>query len=151
MSQAEKRINKEIIEFNKNPPEDMSAGPIDDSDLFKWEASIPGPVDSPYEGGNFQLSIDFPKDYPFKPPTVLFKTKVYHPNVKQDTGTICLDILKDAWSPDIKVTQILIAIQNLLINPNIDHPLEQEVAKLYKEDKAGYDSKAKEWTEKFAQ
>ena len=150
MAQALKRIQKELTEFNNDPPEGFSAGPVDDSDMFKWEACITGPEESPYEGGNFQLSIEFPKDFPFKPPKVEFTTKVYHPNVKS-TGTICLDILKDAWSPDITVSKILLAIQNLLINPNIDHPLEPEIAELYKKDKAAYDKKAKEWTEKYAQ
>ena len=150
MAQALKRIQKELTEFNKEPPEGFSAGPVDDSDMFKWEASITGPEESPYERGTFNLAIEFPKDFPFKPPKVEFTTKVYHPNVKS-TGSICLDILKDAWSPEISVTKILMAIQNLLINPNIDHPLEPEIANQYKADKNAYDATAKEWTEKYAQ
>ena len=149
MEQALKRIEKELKKFNEEEPEGLTAGPPDDSDMFKWDASLTGPENSPYEGGTFNLSIEFPKDYPFKPPKVEFTTKVYHPNVKS-TGTICLDILKDAWSPDISVSQILIAIQNLLINPNIDHPLEPEIAKQYTENKAAYEETAKEWTEKYA-
>ena len=149
MTQALKRIQKELTEFNKEEPEGFRAGPIDDSDMFKWEASLTGPEGSPYEGGTFNLSIEFPKDFPFKPPKVEFTTKVYHPNVKS-TGTICLPILKDAWSPDISVTRILMEIQNLLINPNIDHPLEPEIAKQYTDDRAKYDATAKEWTEKYA-
>ena len=149
MAQALKRIQKELTEFNKEEPEGFTAGPVDDSDMFKWEASLVGPENSPYEGGTFQLSMEFPKDFPFKPPKVDFTTKVYHPNVKS-TGTICLDILKDAWSPDISVSKILLAIQNLLINPNIDHPLEPEIAKQYTDDRAKYDETAKEWTEKYA-
>ena len=149
MTQALKRIQKELTEFNKEEPEGFTAGPVDDSDMFKWEASLVGPENSPYEGGTFQLSMEFPKDFPFKPPKVEFTTKVYHPNVKS-TGTICLDILKDAWSPDISVSKILLAIQNLLINPNIDHPLEPEIAKQYTDDRAKYDETAKEWTEKYA-
>ena len=149
MAQALKRIQKELTEFNKEEPEGFTAGPVDDSDMFKWEASLVGPENSPYEGGTFQLSMEFPKDFPFKPPKVEFTTKVYHPNVKS-TGTICLDILKDAWSPDISVSKILMAIQNLLINPNIDHPLEPEIAKQYTDDRAKYDATTKEWTEKYA-
>ena len=149
MAQALKRIEKELKKFNEEEPEGLTAGPPDDSDMFKWDASLTGPENSPFEGGTFNLSIEFPKDYPFKPPKVEFTTKVYHPNVKS-TGTICLDILKDAWSPDISVSQILIAIQNLLINPNIDHPLEPDTAKLYTEDRAKYDETAKDWTEKYA-
>ena len=153
MSQAIKRIQKELAEFNKATDleeKGYAAGPEDDSNMFKLNATIPGPEDSPYEGGSFNLSIEFPKDYPFKPPKVLFTTKVYHPNVKKDTGTICLDILKDQWSPDIKLTQVLMAINNLLINPNVDHPLEEEIAKQYKENKEAYDEAAKKWTEEHA-
>ena len=149
MVQALKRIQKELTQFNKEAPEGLTAGPEDDSDMFKWNASLTGPENSPYEGGTFNLIMEFRKDYPFKPPKVEFTTKVYHPNVNS-TGSICLDILKDAWSPDITVSQILIAIQNLLINPNIDHPLEEEIAKQYKENKEEYDKTAKEWTEKYA-
>ena len=150
MAQALKRIQKELAEFNKEPPEGFSAGPEDESDMFKWVASITGPEESPYEGGTFNLSMEFPKDFPFKPPKVEFTTKVYHPNVKS-TGTICLDILKDAWSPDISVSKILMAIQNLLINPNIEHPLEPEIANQYKDNRKAYDETAKQWTEQYAQ
>ena len=150
MAQALKRIKKELEEINKAELEEgYSAGPEDDSDMFKWKATIPGPEESPYEGGVFELSVEFPKDFPFKPPKVEFTTKVYHPNVKS-TGTICLDILKDAWSPDITISKVLMAINNLLINPNIEHPLEEEIAKQYKEDKAAFDKTAKDWTEKYA-
>ena len=150
MAQATKRIQKELTEFNKEEPEGLTAGPIDDSDMFKWSATLTGPEESPYEGGTFELNIEFPKDFPYKPPKVIFTTKVFHPNVKSDTGSICLDILKDAWSPDISVVAILRAIQNLLIDPNIDHPLEPDTAKLYTEDRAKYDETAKDWTEKYA-
>ena len=150
MSQAQRRITKELKEFNENPPDDFTAGPEDDSDLYKWVCTIPGPEESPYEGGTFNLKMEFPKDYPFKPPKVEFTTKVYHPNVKQDTGYICLGILKDDWKPDITVPGILFAIRDLLGHPNLDHPVETDVAKLYKEDKDKFDETAKEWTEKYA-
>jgi len=136
--------------FHKGCLEGLTAGPIDDSDLFKWEASFVGPENSPYEGGTFQLIMEFPKDYPFKPPNVTLRTNIYHPNVNNSSHSICLDILKDAWSPEITISQILMAIQNLLINPNVDHPLDKDAAKLYMENKAEFDKTAKEWTEKYA-
>ena len=153
MAQALKRIQKELAEFNTEEPEGFTAGPEDDSDMFKWEASIQGPEETPFEGGTFYLKIEFPKDYPFKPPKVNFTTKVYHPNIKfsDGSGSICLDILKDAWSPDISISKLLLAIQNLLINPNLDHFLEEDIAKLVKENKEEYNKIAKEYTEKYAQ
>ena len=148
---AMKRIKKELEDFNKDPPEGCSAGPIDDNDMFNWQAAFPGPENSPYEGGNFTLKMQFPKDFPFKPPKVEFETKVYHPNVKSATGAICLGILKDDWSPQITVPKILMSISTLLTDPNVDHPLEEEVAKQYKENRDLYNKTAKEWTEKYAQ
>eukprot|EP00831_Metopus_contortus_P032720 TRINITY_DN2637_c0_g1_i1.p1 TRINITY_DN2637_c0_g1~~TRINITY_DN2637_c0_g1_i1.p1 ORF type:complete len:155 (+),score=9.04 TRINITY_DN2637_c0_g1_i1:129-593(+) len=94
---------------------DFSAKPLEEEDLFHWEAQIIGPVslplnvqpDSPYSGGIFRLDILFPSDYPFKPPKVVFKTKIYHPDVSS-SGGIWLDILKDQWSPAISIAKGII-------------------------------------------
>ena len=148
---ALRRIQKELINFEEEEHDEaFTAGPVDESDLYKWEASIAGPENSPYEGGIFYFSIEFPKNYPLGRPKVFSKTKIYHPNIRQDTGCFILDILKE-WRPEIKVIDILKAIQNLLINPNIDHALEREVVKQYKEDKAAFDATAKQWTKEYAQ
>ena len=64
-----------------------------------------GPGESPYSGGVFFVNIHFPPDYPFKPPKVQFQTKVYHPNVNSQ-GSICLDILKEQWSPALTISKV---------------------------------------------
>jgi len=127
---ALRRITKELKDLEADPPANCSAGPVGD-DLFKWKATIMGPQNSAYDGGVFFLDINFPQDYPFKPPNVRFQTKMYHCNVN-DKGGICLDILKDNWSPALTISKVLLSICSLLTDPNPDDPLVPEIAKLYK-------------------
>ena len=112
---ALKRINKELEELTHDPPSNCSAGPVDD-DLFIWSGTLMGPTDSPYEGGIFSLDINFPPDYPFSSPKVTFRTRIYHPNIDA-RGNICLDILKDRWSPALTVGKVLLFYLFLINRP----------------------------------
>ncbi|KAF2942714.1 hypothetical protein DAI22_02g016400 [Oryza sativa Japonica Group] len=117
--------------------------------MFHWQATIMGPNDSPYSGGVFLVTIHFPPDYPFKPPKVAFKTKVFHPNINSN-GNICLDILKDQWSPALTISKVLLSICSLLTDPNPDDPLVPEIAHMCKTDRLRYESTARGWTQKYA-
>lgn len=88
-----------------------------DSDITLWTATIDGPADTPYAGLVFKLSMEFANNYPYSPPTVLFKTPIYHPNV-DFSGRICLDILKDKWSAIYNIGTVLLSLQSLLGEPN---------------------------------
>lgn len=146
---ASKRIQKELKDLQKDPPTSCSAGPAAPDDLFHWQATIMGPQDSPYAGGVFTVKIHFPPDYPFKPPKVNFSTKVYHPNINSN-GSICLDILKEQWSPALTVSKVLLSICSLLTDPNPDDPLVPEIAHIYKTDRKRYEDTARTWTHKYA-
>ncbi|CAE6423634.1 unnamed protein product [Rhizoctonia solani] len=145
---ALKRINKELLDLGRDPPSSCSAGPSGDN-MFNWTATIMGPGDSPYAGGVFFLTIQFPTDYPFKPPKVSFTTKIYHPNINAN-GSICLDILRDQWSPALTISKVLLSICSMLTDPNPDDPLVPDIAHLYKTNRAGYEATAREWTRKHA-
>ena len=146
---ALKRIQKELLDLQKDPPANCSAGPVE-NDQFHWQATIVGPDDSPYSGGVCFLNIHFPTDYPFRPPKVNFTTKIYHPNINAN-GSICLDILKDQWSPALTISKVLLSISSLLTDANPDDPLVPEIAQLYKTNKAKFEATAREWTKKYAQ
>jgi len=146
---ALKRIQRELIEIQNDPPINCSAGPIDSNDLFRWEGIIFGPSDSPYAGGVFKLNIMFPTDYPFKSPTITFSTRIYHPNINS-AGAICLDILKTQWSPALTIGKVLLSICSLLTDPNPNDPLVPEIANIYKTNRAEYDKQAKLHTLKYA-
>ena len=145
---ALRRINKEITDLKIDPPTNCSAGPYG-NDMYQWEAVIVGPEDSPYTGGIFKLHIQFPVDYPFKPPHIKFLTKIFHPNINS-AGMICLDILKTQWSPALTVSKVLLSICSLLTDPNPKDPLAPEVATLYMNDREGFDKEAKRWTLMYA-
>ena len=108
-----------------------------------------GPEDSPYQGGVFFLNIQFPPDYPFQPPKVTFQTRIYHPNINSN-GSICLDILKDQWSPALTISKVLLSISSLLTDPNPDDPLTPEIANIYKTNIDQYNNTAREWTQRYA-
>eukprot|EP01063_Lacrimia_lanifica_P015187 TRINITY_DN22005_c0_g1_i1.p1 TRINITY_DN22005_c0_g1~~TRINITY_DN22005_c0_g1_i1.p1 ORF type:complete len:167 (+),score=81.62 TRINITY_DN22005_c0_g1_i1:55-501(+) len=146
---ALRRIKKEYSDLQKEPLANVSAGPVNQSDMFMWKATIMGPESSPYSGGIFFLNIHFPQDYPFKPPRLQFTTKLYHPNINS-TGGICLDILKDQWSPALTISKVLLSICSLLTDPNPDDPLVPDVARLFKQNRAQFDATAREWTRKYA-
>jgi ubiquitin-conjugating enzyme E2 D/E len=95
------------------------------------------------------LGIVFPSNYPFKPPQVYFKTKVFHPNINAQGG-ICLDILKDQWSPALMLSKVLLSISSLLTDANPKDPLVPEIARLYVENREEFNRTAREWTQRYA-
>tara|TARA_B110000211_G_C14093141_1_gene560677 strand:- start:14770 stop:15225 length:456 start_codon:yes stop_codon:yes gene_type:complete len=142
------RLKKELAELTRDPPSNCAAQ-SEKGNIYKWTAQIFGPADTPYHGGIFNLSILFPTDYPFRPPKINFTTKVYHPNINS-VGNICLDILKDKWSPALTVSKVLISICSLLNDPNPDDPLEPDIAKQYIHNKTLFTTEARSWVAIYA-
>jgi ubiquitin-conjugating enzyme E2 E len=142
------RLKKELLDITTDPPHLCSAAPKGD-DMTEWTSTIMGPEDSPYKGGVFQLDISFPKEYPFKPPKVEFRTRIYHCNISND-GKICLDILKDQWSPVLTISKVLLSICSLLAAPNPYDPLVPAIATEYLNNRERHDKTATEWTSRFA-
>ncbi len=111
------RLQTELMQLMTSPAPGVSAFPSADGNLLSWRATIEGPEDTPYSGLTFKLSFEFPSNYPYAPPTVLFRTPIYHPNV-DFSGRICLDILKDKWTAAYNIQTVLLSLQSLLGEPN---------------------------------
>ncbi|XP_043707350.1 ubiquitin-conjugating enzyme E2 27-like isoform X2 [Telopea speciosissima] len=140
------RVQKELAECNR----DMEISGVsimlhgNGNDLSHLSGTISGPVATPYEGGTFQIDIRLPDGYPFEPPKMQFVTKVWHPNISSQNGAICLDILKDQWSPALTLKTALLSLQALLSAPEPDDPQDAVVAQQTFVGTAHY------WTETFA-
>lgn len=130
MAVSNTRIIKETQRLLAEPVPGVMATPYEDNMRY-FSVAIAGPSDSPFEGGLFRLELFLPAEYPMGPPKVRFLTKIYHPNIDR-LGRICLDILKDKWSPALQIRTVLLSIQALLSAPNPDDPLDNNVAEHWK-------------------
>jgi len=148
LSPSARRIQKELADIMLDPPPNCSAAPKGDS-LYEWISTILGPPGSVYEGGVFILDIHFTAEYPFKPPRVTFKTRIYHCNINSQ-GHICLDILKDNWSPALTISKVLLSICSLLTDCNPADPLVGNIAQQFLTHKSEHDRMARSWTKRFA-
>ncbi|QLG73175.1 hypothetical protein HG535_0E02590 [Zygotorulaspora mrakii] len=135
-----KRLQNELVQLIVSPTPGLSAFPVNEADLTLWHGIIAGPEGTPYEGLRFKVSLNFPCSYPLAPPKVLFLSPMWHPNVDM-RGNICLDILKDQWSPVYNVQTILLSLQALLEEPNNNSPLNAMAAELWDSDMIEYKKK----------
>ena len=154
------RIKKDYDEFLKNKPLGGIGGPTNQNNPNEWEVIIPGPLDSPFEGGKFKIKIELPEDYPNSPPKCCFLTKVFHPNISFVSGSICVNFLKKAvdnkpdkyksWTNKKTICDVIVGLYALLKMPNQDSPLNSNAHDLFTRDRSRYDLVAKGFTSKFA-
>ncbi|OTB06630.1 hypothetical protein M426DRAFT_54809 [Hypoxylon sp. CI-4A] len=131
---AAKRLIKEIQTWEKEAPNEKGIerlGPVNEDELLHWEAVINGRgVGSGYNEGRWLLDISIPASYPLQPPKIAFRTPIVHPNIALQNGEICLDLLKEAWTPAYSVLECVRAVRMLLSCPETDSPLNVDVAAL---------------------
>jgi ubiquitin-conjugating enzyme (huntingtin interacting protein 2) len=166
MSASEGRIKKEladvatsfessgvhaeaVVDSSSSASEGSAKGKKSSPDK-RLKGKIRGSSGTPYDGGIFEIDITIPPQYPFEPPKMKFATKIWHPNISSQTGAICLDILKDQWSPALTIKTALLSLQALMDAPEPDDPQDAEVAKQYKKDREAFNQTAKFWTETYA-
>lgn len=143
-----KRIQKETMNLASDPSPGINAEP--DKDNYRYfKIMMMGPEGTPYEGGTYKLELFLPEHYPMEPPKVRFLTKIYHPNIDK-LGRICLDILKDKWSPALQIRTVLLSIQALLSSPEPNDPLDTTVADHFKNNLSDAESTAREWNRLYA-
>lgn len=149
-----RRIKKELDNFDLlTDKQGMEMGIVDESNCFEWYALIPGPVDSPYEGGLFCLHIELPKQYPFRAPKIKFQTKIYHPVFHTEERWIHICELRDAWEPTFTIYKLLLIIREIMVVPDIPAHCgcgSLEISNVFMNDPAKFQVNARVTTKKYA-
>ncbi len=136
------RLMQEAEEIKREQP---SFSPIN-NDITNWSGFIIGT--GLYEGGVFCFEIIIPREYPFKPPKIKWKTEIFHPNFYRDR--ICVGILAQDWTAANNIVQVIESVRFLLTNPNPHDPLHSAAAKMYMEQPEEFEKRAREMVEKYA-
>ena len=148
---ATKYLMKEYKQFKENPLLQLgcTVGLINEYDIFHWKFTLIGPSDSPYAGGCFVLTADFPENYPDSKPEIRFVNKIYHLNVSPRDGHVSITTL-NCWKPGTPMIKVISDIFILFYEQNPDSPYSFEMAKEYEKDRKEFNRKAQEWTKKYA-
>ncbi|CAI4230696.1 unnamed protein product [Auanema sp. JU1783] len=147
---ATRRLQKELSDIKSCGIKAYDHVEYDESCLLHWTILLV-PEKEPYNKGAFKINIDFPADYPFKPPKILFATKIYHPNI-DEFGKFCLSIITpENWKPATRTEQVLMAILGLIQEPEPEHALRADLAEEYTKDPKKFFKMAEEYTKKHAE
>ena len=145
------QLKKELKELQTDPLATLgvTVGLVKNDDYFHWQITMLGPQDTPYAGGLFFLTADFPKNYPIKGPEVRFKNQIYHLNVSEKNGHVCISTLNE-WQKGTTMSEVLSLIFALFYKENPESAYSKEKANLFKTDRKKFDENVREWTRKYA-
>uniref|UniRef100_A0A2K5DP75 E2 ubiquitin-conjugating enzyme n=1 Tax=Aotus nancymaae TaxID=37293 RepID=A0A2K5DP75_AOTNA len=141
---------KELEEIRKCGMKNFRNIQVDEANLLTWQGLIV-PDNPPYDKGAFRIEINFPAEYPFKPPKITFKTKIYHPNI-DEKGQVCLPVISaENWKPATKTDQVIQSLIALVNDPQPEHPLRADLAEEYSKDRKKFCKNAEEFTKKYGE
>ncbi|XP_051118566.1 ubiquitin-conjugating enzyme E2 5-like isoform X2 [Andrographis paniculata] len=147
MSSPSKRRDMDVMKLMMS---DYTVETINDG-INEFNVEFHGPKESPYEGGVWKVRVELPDAYPYKSPSIGFINKIFHPNVDELSGSVCLDVINQSWSPMFDLLNVFeVFLPQLLLYPNASDPLNGDAASLMMKDKAQYDQKVREYCERYA-
>ena len=143
---GKRRIDKDVMKLMESKYEVTLLQGLND-----FAVKFSGPENTPYEGGVWKVRVILPEQYPFKPPSISFKNKMYHPNIDEVSGVVCLDVINTAWTALYDLKNIFECfLPQLLTYPNARDPLNGEAAGLYLTRPEDYKEKVEDNVKKFA-
>ena len=145
------QLKKELKELQTDPLATLgvTVGLVKKNDYFHWQITMLGPQDTPYAGGLFFLTADFPNNYPNVGPEIRFKNKIYHLNVNAVNGHVCISTLNE-WQEGTTMSEVLSLIFALFYKENPESAYDKTKADLFKKNRAQFDKNVREWTRKYA-
>uniref|UniRef100_A0AAZ3RNM2 E2 ubiquitin-conjugating enzyme n=2 Tax=Oncorhynchus TaxID=8016 RepID=A0AAZ3RNM2_ONCTS len=142
--------HRELDEIRKSGMKNFRNIQVDETNILTWQGLIV-PDNPPYDKGAFRIEIIFPAEYPFKPPKITFKTKIYHPNI-DEKGQVCLPVISaENWKPATKTDQVIQSLIALVNDPQPEHPLRADLAEEYSKDRKKFFKNAEEFTKKHGE
>eukprot|EP00210_Caulerpa_lentillifera_P003517 g3356.t1 len=124
---------------------------IVEDNISEFYVLFRGPCESPYEGGYWKIHVELPEGYPYKSPSIGFVNKIYHPNVDEMAGSVCLDVINQTWSPMFDLINVFeVFLPQLLLYPNASDPLNGEAASMLMKEPQKYNEKVKEYVKRYA-
>lgn len=147
MSSPSKRRESDLMKLMMS---NFEVALCDDS-TSEFNVQLDGPKGSPYEGGCWKVHVELPENYPYKSPSIGFVNRIFHPNVDEMSGSVCLDVINQTWTPMYDLINIFeVFLPQLLLYPNPTDPLNGEAAALLMREPERYKSKVREYVQKHA-
>ncbi|CAO1639268.1 unnamed protein product [Sympodiomycopsis kandeliae] len=147
MSSPKRRIETDMMKLLMS---DHEVTLVNDS-MQEFYVRFLGPSETPFYGGAWKIHVELPDSYPYKSPSIGFMNKIFHPNIDEMSGSVCLDVINQTWSPMFDLVNVFeVFLPQLLRYPNPSDPLNGDAASLLLRDPAGYESKVKDYVKRFA-
>ncbi|KAG0283203.1 Ubiquitin-conjugating enzyme E2 8 [Linnemannia gamsii] len=147
MSSPRRRIETDVMKLLMS---DYEVTLVNDN-MQEFYVRFYGPSDTPFAGGIWKVHVELPDQYPYKSPSIGFMNKIFHPNIDELSGSVCLDVINQTWSPMFDMINIFeVFLPQLLRYPNPTDPLNGEAAAMLMREAAGYELKVKEYVSRFA-